>query len=52
MVGVASLVLTLLLWPLSSSVPPWQAGVALVGAVPLGLLGGHLAAITRGERIF
>jgi hypothetical protein len=50
-VGSVSLVLTLLLWPLSASVPPWHAAVALLGAVPLGLLGGYLAAITRGERI-
>jgi hypothetical protein len=50
-VGSVSLVLTLLLWPLSASVPPWHAAVALLGAVPLGLLGGYLAAITRGDRI-
>ena len=50
-VGSVCLVLSLLLWPLSTSVPPWHATVSLLGAVPLGLLGGYLAAITRDERI-
>jgi hypothetical protein len=50
-VGSVCLVLSLLLWPLSTSVPPWHATVSLLGAVPLGLLGGYLAAITRDEGI-
>ena len=51
-VGSVGLVLSLLLWPLSPSVPPWHAAVALLGGVPLGLLGGYLAATSRGEHIF
>jgi hypothetical protein len=50
-VGSVSLVVSLVLWPLSASAPASHAAVAVLGAVPLGLLGGHLAAIIRGERI-
>ncbi len=50
-VGSVSLVVSLLVWSLSTSVPASHAAVGLLGAVPLGLLGGYLAAIIRGERI-
>ncbi len=48
-VGSVCVVLSILLWPLSTSVPGWYTAASLVGSVPLGLLGGYLAGITRNE---
>jgi len=48
LVGSVCLVLGILLWPLSASVPAWYTVVSLLGSVPLGLLGGYLAENTRG----
>lgn len=48
LVGSVCVVLGILLWPLSASVPAWYTVVSLLGSVPLGLLGGYLAENTRG----
>jgi hypothetical protein len=47
LVGSACLIVGILLWPLSAPASPWYTAVSLVGCVPLGLLGGYLAGITR-----
>jgi hypothetical protein len=48
LVGSMCLVLAILLWPLSASVPAGYTVISLLGRVPLGPLGGYLAGNTRG----
>jgi hypothetical protein len=48
LVGSVCLIVGILLWPVSASVPAWYMVVSLLGSVPLGLLGGYLAGNTRG----
>ena len=50
LVGAACLIVGILLRPLSAPASPWYTAVSLLGCVPLGLLGGYLAAITRNAR--
>jgi hypothetical protein len=52
LVGFACFALSILLWPFSAPVASWYMVVCLVGSVPVGLLGGHLAQRARDVRLF